>query len=384
MNTPHVTEACAKQLRPTGRHTAAWLLRGVLLLTCTLFLGVTECSSGNVVMVPDHDRNTYRAGHPVYIHVGGNGAHTAVFSDEAGNAITGFREDDDTFYFTPPEAGIYRVRGSAGSRTVYSQIKIVSNGCIPLVYNGFDQEEQIDIVVIGSNFGPSAGAELVNAASNALDEMKRHPALNPEDIYDLNMLVLLEDNGSLCSFSSSNSRALSCNPYTARSIAENCLPEPDQVVVLHNSPQYGGIANIAQGVATASLHESSAKIVVHELGHSLFKLGDEYPTGSHGGFPNCSVTSECEKWDDLIGFNGVGCEPGCSGGAFFVSEDSVMRSLNLDFEEVNEQIACCEYRRLTNAFPTFCNKFPGMLTMCDGLQPRAAPPEGDVCGGPPI
>ncbi|MFE9258069.1 M64 family metallopeptidase [Streptomyces sp. NPDC006879] len=61
-------------------------------------------------------------------------------------------------------------------------------------------------------------------------------------------------------------------------------PEADLVLVLANSAKYGGAgynepsAELGyEGIATASAgHESSGQVAVHETGHSLGKLADEY------------------------------------------------------------------------------------------------------------
>lgn len=59
-------------------------------------------------------------------------------------------------------------------------------------------------------------------------------------------------------------------------------PMYDKVGVIANSPYYGGCGG---GYAVASAHSSSADIMIHEFGHSLGGLGDEYDYG------NCFASS---------------------------------------------------------------------------------------------
>ena len=60
------------------------------------------------------------------------------------------------------------------------------------------------------------------------------------------------------------------------------IPSFDIVLILVNDPQYGGSGGT---LAISSLHEFSPEIVIHELGHSHAKLGDEY-TSSFPGYPD--------------------------------------------------------------------------------------------------
>ena len=60
-------------------------------------------------------------------------------------------------------------------------------------------------------------------------------------------------------------------------VLANNLPEYDQVFMLVNSATYGGSGG---WVATASLHEDSKEIALHELGHSFADLADEYWAGA--------------------------------------------------------------------------------------------------------
>ena len=129
----------------------------------------------------------------------------------------------------------------------------------------------------------------------------------------------------------------------------------DDVVVLVNDPEYGGSGG---QVAVASLHPSVIEVVLHELGHTLGLLADEYEFGP----PACwtysepaaaNVTIETDrsriKWAQWIsrdtpvptlfgGDNVAGLYEGaeyCSSGKYRATYDSKMRSLFRPFESVN-------------------------------------------------
>jgi hypothetical protein len=68
-------------------------------------------------------------------------------------------------------------------------------------------------------------------------------------------------------------RALCVDEAKARAAAK-AAPAADQIIVLANSTKYGGVGG---AVATSSGGNSAASLIsIHELGHSLGGLGDEY------------------------------------------------------------------------------------------------------------
>lgn len=68
-------------------------------------------------------------------------------------------------------------------------------------------------------------------------------------------------------------RALTCNTATAQAVAAAQVTSVDVVMVIVNSPLYGGTGG---AVATFSTHPSSVQIGIHEMGHTAFGFADEY------------------------------------------------------------------------------------------------------------
>jgi hypothetical protein len=135
-------------------------------------------------------------------------------------------------------------------------------------------------------------------------------------------------------------------------------------IILHNDTGYGG-AGYPNG-ATLTTNRQSFNIAVHEVGHSLFGLADEYPYSNIDAARsrNCD-NAGCSKWQDLIGKFGVGCHQGyCTGGGYYASyPDTLMNYFGgRHFGAVNERAACCKYLSV-GAEPSFCAKFTG-----DGLN----------------
>lgn len=93
-------------------------------------------------------------------------------------------------------------------------------------------------------------------------------------------------------------------------LAEN-LPDYDQVVLLANTPYYGGSGG---QYATTTLHKSSNEIALHELGHSFAGLADEYWAGEIYAREKPNMTRESQpalvKWKNWLSpGTGIGIYP---------------------------------------------------------------------------
>ena len=133
------------------------------------------------------------------------------------------------------------------------------------------------------------------------------------------------------------------------------------IVVIQNNYKYGGSGYISQNIGTTSRNEAGSHVAVHELGHSLFELGDEYTSGSFtDDSPNCG-NDDCDKFSDLVSssaFNDVSCEiKACSDGNYRIGLDSIMRYLYYPVGDVNLRFTCCTYQALTKEMPDYCSKY---------------------------
>lgn len=91
-----------------------------------------------------------------------------------------------------------------------------------------------------------------------------------------------------------------------RVLADN-IPNHTQVVILVNSPFYGGSGG---KYATATVNASSNDIAVHEIGHSFAILADEYWAGNQYAIEGPNRTQHADPnevpWKHWLGVNGVG------------------------------------------------------------------------------
>lgn len=226
-------------------------------------------------------------------------------------------------------------------------------------------EDRVNLVFVGSGFESlSDWRNQVPVSYSAFEDYNMFSATNDK----FNVFYVDSLNQSFCDLGCYNiDRLLCCETYTAQTIASKCFPygnERLQTMVIHNDETYGGAGYAYANVATATINFLANLVLIHELGHSLFELDDEYPNGGVISSANCDVAG-CNKWSDLINaptitaqYGAIGCSiPACLGDAYFVGQVSFMEYLGSPVGAVNERLSCCTYRALTNGFPSYCEIF---------------------------
>lgn len=121
--------------------------------------------------------------------------------------------------------------------------------------------------------------------------------------------------------SSGIDRLLSVDDDLAVSVASAQVPRCwRNILVFVNSCKFGGSGDPDRMIATCSTHDLSPRIAIHELGHSAFKLDDEYDGDNVvlGEPVACNVTLDTNratnKWRDLIADTTpmpTQCNPNC-------------------------------------------------------------------------
>lgn len=164
-------------------------------------------------------------------------------------------------------------------------------------------------------------------------------------------------------------RALCVNVNKALTRArQGVTTDVDQVVAIANTTMYGGVGYPSNNLATSSGRNSSAtQIVIHELGHSLGNLADEYTyggpvnyTGGELGPANVTVytaaqmQAQSRKWfrwlgTNMPGFDGtVGAFAGgnySETGVYRPTNNSMMRSLARPFNLPGAEALIAEFYR---------------------------------------
>ena len=151
---------------------------------------------------------------------------------------------------------------------------------------------------------------------------------------------------------------------------------PDQVIALANSSKYGGAGYPSSDLGTAAAGNSFAvEIVVHELGHSLGNLGDEYDYGGPAAYPNpessddnistrnaAQMAAQMTKWFRWLGVNNPAFDGNHSTfegaqysqtGVFRPTNNSKMRSLDRPFNLVSAEGLIKEIYRVVDPVDSF-------------------------------
>eukprot|EP00427_Karlodinium_veneficum_P002300 CAMPEP_0169167860 /NCGR_PEP_ID=MMETSP1015-20121227/60696_1 /TAXON_ID=342587 /ORGANISM="Karlodinium micrum, Strain CCMP2283" /LENGTH=578 /DNA_ID=CAMNT_0009240597 /DNA_START=186 /DNA_END=1923 /DNA_ORIENTATION=+ len=171
------------------------------------------------------------------------------------------------------------------------------------------------------------------------DIFKQYKPFDADNIPQLNVwyvdVDMPSDDGRQCHFGCHNiDRLLCCNGkhnFIAHAKSHCGDGFIMNTLIIHNSDTYGGAGFTSDGAASCSTNSLAPQIAIHELGHSLFGLADEYS---------------------------VGCVPGkCAGGAYYAAENSVMDAFSYKFGEANERITCCKYLYHFGEVPGYCAKF---------------------------
>ncbi|MFC5145529.1 M64 family metallopeptidase [Streptomyces aureoversilis] len=183
-------------------------------------------------------------------------------------------------------------------------------------------------------------------------------------------------------------------------------PAADLVVVLSNSAKYGGAGYndvVSQagydGIATASSdHPKSDQVAVHETGHSLGKLADEYQydeygtyTGAEPGDTNISTldagqqSAQRKKWYRWIGrtspdggtvgaYEGGGYYPK---GLYRPTENSIMRTLGREFNLPGREAMIAGFYRHASVLTSDSGRY-GTVSRRERVVVRPAVPTATV------
>lgn len=185
--------------------------------------------------------------------------------------------------------------------------------------------------------------------AHRVDVVSNESGVDNDPVQGINKDTAL-DMGFWCG---NTERLLCVDVSKAYSYAANA-PDIDLVAAIANSSKYGGAGYLSADLATASSRNSLSKeVLLHEFGHALGNLADEYNygggdryTGNEVPEPNASILAESEmlsqqkKWWRWIGLNDplfdglVSTYEGCRYyqlGIYRPTNNSKMNSLNRPF-----------------------------------------------------
>ena len=137
-----------------------------------------------------------------------------------------------------------------------------------------------------------------------------HPGTATDEPMGSNHPVRTANTYFGATFDCGNIHRLLClsNGFAVNQVLMNNLPNYDQSFIFVNTPFYGGAGGTHP---TASLHNSSGEIAIHEIGHSFAGLMDEYFIATQPEAPNRTKNNNPQTiaWKNWLGTDNVGIYP---------------------------------------------------------------------------
>jgi hypothetical protein len=244
---------------------------------------------------------------------------------------------------------------------------------VPMIQNG-DPANRLDLVIVGDGYTANEMGAFASQVSQFVAGMfvqdpfreyqryfnvKRMDIVSPESGADHpeQSPAVFRNTAFDATYNCWGTQRLICVDTSKVITAVSVLPpaQRDIVLVIVNDAQYGGSGG---SVPVASIHADSVEIVLHELGHTIGLLGDEYGGSScvaNGEPSEPNVTSQTDpsmiKWNAWIDeetsvptVTNSPAEPGlylgsryCDNVLYRPTYNSKMRSLNLPFDQINSE-----------------------------------------------
>jgi hypothetical protein len=209
--------------------------------------------------------------------------------------------------------------------------------CISVMENG-SPDKKIDMVFLGYGFKDSTSfsTQVSRSANNILLEFSPYKEYRKKfNFYRIDSTDIECTIGDF----------IKCDQYQIKKAASDC--PNDLIVLLVDRSAVAELVNPVRSSAIANIVKVNTAdrpfVLVHELGHALGNLADEYVDEAYyslknfkvSDYPNCD-TQPCSLWK---GTNNTGCYAGCSLKQYFrPTKDSIMRSLSsATYGPVNEK-----------------------------------------------
>jgi hypothetical protein len=250
---------------------------------------------------------------------------------------------------------------------------------------GFDGGNRLDLVIVGDGY---TAAEMprfhLDADRIAEDFFRYQPFIRYEPYFRVTKVEVVSNESGVDNDPSPGierdtalgmgywcnniERLLCVDVSAARSYAFAGAPDVDQILAIANSDKYGGAGYSSANLGTAAGGNASAvEIAIHEMGHSLGDLADEYtyggparysgpePSAANLSLLNASQMAAAQtKWSEWLGASISGFDNPVStyeGGGYSVtgiyrpSNNSMMRSLARPFNLPSAQKLIREFYR---------------------------------------
>jgi hypothetical protein len=249
------------------------------------------------------------------------------------------------------------------------------------IRNNGDPANRIDLVILGDGYTASQLTEYANDIEDFVTRMfQQDPFYEYAAYFNVHRIDVISNESGAdhptrniyvdtaldgTYYCGGVQRRICVDTFKVRDIINNSdlmLNQQDAILVIVNDPERGGSGG---SIAVASTHQLAVEIILHELGHSFGRLGDEYDTGDCNNTMepwNPNVTKETRR--NLIKWNVGGGPPTgwielttpipttstalgvpglyegakyCTTGLYRPTYSSKMRVSGAPFEQINEE-----------------------------------------------
>jgi hypothetical protein len=199
---------------------------------------------------------------------------------------------------------------------------VAQTGCINVLQNG-NSNDKLDILVIGAEYTDYTDLkEEITSLTDLKGQSKNIGFFSIEPFKSLKNKFNIWMIKAPDIITTTNSCSESCSGAIDRQrIAEyeSVCPNVDQVITIFKDAKFRSCAggNHQWNSLSCQPDKVKGKLILHESGHAIGKLADEYEEPSKGSRPwgpNCADTLEEAQslWGDLVGVHNVGFYEGCS------------------------------------------------------------------------
>ncbi len=194
-------------------------------------------------------------------------------------------------------------------------------------------DNRIDLVMVGDGYTAAEQGLFTFHANNArVAFFSQQPFATYQNYFNVHTINVVSNESGVdhdptfpiwrdtamdMGFWCGNTERLLCVNVTKAYQYANAAPDVDQVMAIANSTKYGGAGYPSSELATVSGgNGSAAEIAIHEFGHSIGNLADEYDyggpttyTGPELSDPNVSILNSAQmtasgtKWKNWLGDN---------------------------------------------------------------------------------
>ncbi len=258
--------------------------------------------------------------------------------------------------------------GSGKEKNLTSHLNNLASNLSPLTSTPPPSDGYFDILFVSSHY--TDRTKFYSDAGSMGDFLLTvAPASDLKSKIRIQKLFTTENLG--CGYDTFITRLITCDEMKVFEVA--AVSTYDAIVVVENNNKYGGSGGLI-AVSYRDINQWAKEVVVHEMGHSVGDLADEYEYGynwngkSDPGLPNCS-TSPC-KWQ---GTSDTGCYKGCSYNNLYrpTFNSCLMRTLTPDngfkFDNVDREV-------MRNIISSYLIEIPPTPTpTLPVLQPTSTP-----------